>query len=157
MGSHCEVLDRGVTRSDFCFNCFMRALHWEWSIEEQRHNGGDRLRSYSKNTVRNSHYLNQEKRNDSYKWLVSGYILKGEKTQLANRLDVGCERKKGVKDGSKVSIPRRKIRIAINWDMEDRRRNRCSWGEWGNQRLSFWRLKLRYNWHPTFISFRCTA
>lgn len=113
MGSHCEVLDREVTRSDFCFNCFMLALHCKWSIEEQRHNGGDRLRSYSKNIVRNSHYLNQEKRNDSYKWLISGYILKGEKTQLANRLDVGCERKKGVKDGSKVSIPRRSELLLI--------------------------------------------
>lgn len=57
--------------------------------------------------MKNSHYLNQEKINDSYKWLASGYILKGEKTQLANRLDVICERKEGVKDDSKVSIPRR--------------------------------------------------
>ena len=39
---------------------------------------------------------------------VSGYILKEEKTCLADRLDEGCERKKGVKDDSKISIPRRK-------------------------------------------------
>lgn len=47
-------------------------------------------------------------------WLVSGYILKVGKTRLADRLDVGCERKKGVKDDFKISIPRRKTRIAIN-------------------------------------------
>ena len=64
--------------------------------------------------MRNNYYLNHEKRNASYKWLVSGYILKGEKTRLADRLDVGYERKKGVKDDFKISIPRRKTRIAIN-------------------------------------------
>ena len=71
------------------------------------------VRNYCKNTVRNNYFLNQEKRNDSYKRLVSGYTLKGEKTRLADRLDVGCEREKGVKDDSTVSIPRRKTRIAI--------------------------------------------
>lgn len=33
--------------------------------------------------------------------------MKGQKTRLADRLGAGCKRKKGVKEDSKVSIPRR--------------------------------------------------
>ena len=54
--------------------------------------------------MRNNYYLNHEKRNDSSKWLVSGYILKGEKTQFHDRLDVGGEKKKEVKDDFKISF-----------------------------------------------------
>ena len=79
--------------------------------------------------MRNNYYLNHEKRNDSSKWLVSGYILKGEKTQFHDRLDVGGEKKKEVKDDFKISIPTSKTRIAINWGEEQvpYRRNRIFW------------------------------
>lgn len=45
--------------------------------------------------------------------MVFGYILKGEKIRFVDRLDVGCEREKGVKDDFIVFIFRRKIRIVI--------------------------------------------
>ena len=79
--------------------------------------------------MRNNYYLNYEK-NDSSKWLVSAYILKGEKRRFHDRLDVGSEKKKGIKDDFKISIPTSKTRIAINWGEEQvpYRRNRFFWG-----------------------------